>query len=166
MNASKFGWFFLLVELMGCSARHEDATIHSSPTPAAPGNTSSPVADPQAAFIAAYRQASERKDIGQMLQLYCWDGVDAELRETIRGHVQDELSQPVADVKIESPPPGKYGPTVEGGVRWKPNLPVVAVLKVRFSPSSGRRGLALSQAEYGLGLKDGQYRLVVNVRDK
>jgi hypothetical protein len=166
MNVRKAGWFLLALLLAGCKARHEDATTQSSTTPAIPGKASSPIADPQAAFIAAYRQASERKDIGQMLQLYCWDGVDADLRETIRGNVQDELSQSVADVKIEPPPPGKYGPTVEGGIRWKPNLPVVAVLKARFSPSPGRRGLALSQAEYGLGLKDGQYRLVVNVRDK
>jgi hypothetical protein len=100
-----------------------------------------------------------------MLQLYCWDGVDAELRETVRGNVHDQIAQPVAELRIESPPPGKYGPTNEGGVRWKPNLPVIAVLKVRFSPAPKGKGLALSAAEYGLGLQDGQYRLVVNVRE-
>jgi hypothetical protein len=99
VNAREFCWSLLVVLLVGCSTRQEEATTHLGPTPVSPGNASSATADPQAAFIAAYRKASERKEIGQMLQLYCWDGVDAELRETIRGNVQDELSQPVADLK-------------------------------------------------------------------
>ncbi|MFL5339272.1 MAG: hypothetical protein ACJ8F7_03815 [Gemmataceae bacterium] len=165
MSISKAALPLLLVGLAGCDF-HRTATTQTEPSGTPSANPTRPAGDPQAAFIAAFRQACARKDVDQMLQLYCWDGVDSELRETIRGNVTDEFRQPLTDVKIEPPPPGKYGPTVEGGIRWKPNLPVVAVLKVRFAPPGPGSGLGLTAAEYGLGLKNGQYRLVVNVRER
>jgi hypothetical protein len=166
MNARMIGLMLVPLVLAGCNSHRKAPTTNTEQSGAAGAIPSGGETDPQATFIARFRQASEKKDFDQMLQLYCWDGVDAELRETVRGNVQDEFLQPVADLRIDSPPTGKFGATNEGGVRWKPNLPVIAVLKVRFSPAPMRKGLALSAAEYGLGLQDGQYRLVVNVREK
>jgi hypothetical protein len=133
MNAWMFGLVFVALVLAGCNSHRQTPSTNSglSGIAGSPGGET----DLQATFIARFRQASEKKDLDQMLQLYCWDGVDAELRETVRGNVLDEFLKPVADLRIESPPPGKYGATNEGGVRWKPNLPVIAVLKVRFSPA-------------------------------
>jgi len=103
-----------------------------APSAAAQG-TPAPAGNAQAAFLAAFRQASEARNIDQMLKLYCWDGVDNEMRETVRGNVQDELEQPVTDLEFVAVKPGEIGPTVEGGIRWKPNLPVVAMLQDRYS---------------------------------
>jgi hypothetical protein len=166
MYAWPFGLVLVALVLAGCNSHRQTPSTNSGLSGTAGAIPSGGETDLQTTFIARFRQANEQKDLDQMLQLYCWDGVDAELRETVRGNVLDEFLQPVADLRIESPPPGKYGATNEGGVRWKPNLPVIAVIKVRFSAAPKGKGLALSAAEYGLGLQDGQYRLVVNVRDK
>ena len=165
MNAWKTGFPLLIVALAGCDL-HRVATTHSELAQSSSTNPPQSAGDPQAAFLAAFRDASSRKDVDRMLQLYCLDGVDAELRETIRGNITDEFRQPLTDAKIEPPQPGKHGPTVEGGIRWKPNLPVVAVLKVRYAPPRPGSGLGLTAAEHGLGLKNGQYRFVVRVRER
>lgn len=125
-----------------------------------------PAGDPQAAIMAAFRQASERSDMDQMLKLYCWDGVDNEMRETVRGNVQDELEQPVTDLEFVPVEPGKIGPTVEDGIRWKPNLPVVAMLRARYTKPRPGTQLTLSEANHTLGLQGGQYRLTVPVREQ
>ena len=97
-----------------------------------------------------------------MLKLYCWDGVDAEMRE----NVQDELRQPIADIELAPVEPGKYAPRDEGGIRWKPNLNVVLELKVRYKKPSPGSGLTVSEAKHTVGLQVGQYRITVPIRDK
>src|SRR6516164_7960452 len=117
MIVGKPGLLLGVLILTACDSHRPTSATNSGPAGTPRETPSGGVTDPQATFIAAFRQASERKDIDQMLKLYCWDGVDSELRETIRGNVRDELLQSVADLKIEAPSPGKFGPTVEGGVR-------------------------------------------------
>jgi len=121
--------------------------------------------DPEATILAAFRQASENKDVEQMLQLYCFDGVDAEMREVVRGNVRDELLHPVTDLQIVDAPPGKHGPRVEGGIHWKPNLTVVKVLKAKFAPAAPGEGFSITEADYALGIQNGQYRIVMSVRE-
>jgi hypothetical protein len=101
-----------------------------------------------------------------MLKLYCWDGVDQEMRKTVQENIQDELSQPIADMEFVSVEPGKYGPRDEGGIRWKPNLNVALVLKIRYTKPPSGTGLSLSEAKHTLGLQNGQYRITVPIRDK
>ena len=101
-----------------------------------------------------------------MLKLYCWDGVDAQMRDTVRENVQDELRQPISDIEFVAVEPGKYGPRDEGGIRWKPNLNVVSVLKVRYTKPPAGSGLTLSEAKHTVGLQGGQYKMTVPIRDK
>src|SRR2546429_45822 len=120
----------LTVIFAGCAPPPGANRPASSPQAGAPAPGSvSPAGDPQGVFLAAFRAANEHKDVQQMLRLYCWDGIGAEMRETVRGNVQDELQQPIAEIEIVAVEPGKYGPRDEGGIRWKPNLKVVAELK-------------------------------------
>lgn len=157
----KFVPFVLLCMLFGCQGGTESPSAPASGGAAGSSSTQ----DPRAALIAAFRRASEQKDLDAMLALYCWDGVDAEMRETVSGNVRDELRQPVMDLEIVDAEPGKHGPREEGGFRWKPNLPVVAVMKARFAPAAPGTGLSVSEAEYLLGMQGGEYRIVVPVRD-
>lgn len=166
MRLKSFPLLILLPVLAGCIP----GPAANSPAPSPQTGSAGPVrvapaADPQAAFIAAFRLASEQKDVQQMLNLYCWDGVDAPMRETVRENVQDELRQSIEGVELVPVEAGKYGPRDEGGIRWKPNLTVVSLLKVRYAKQPGG-GLALSEAKHTLGLQNGQYRLTVPVRDK
>ena len=155
----------LTVVLAGCAP----PPTKSAPSPQASASASARVSatgDPQGVFLAAFREASEHKDLQQMLKLYCWEGVDAEMRDTVRGNVQDELRQPIADIEIVAAEPGKYGPRDEGGIRWKPNLNVVSVLKVRYKPAPSGSGLSVSEAKHTVGQQGGQYKITVPVRDQ
>ena len=154
----------LTAVLAGCSPTA--ASKPASSAQASSPSSASAAADPRTAFQVAYREASEHKDVQQMLKLYCWDGVDQEMRKTVQENIQDELSQPIADMEFVSVEPGKYGPRDEGGIRWKPNLNVDVVLKVRYTKPPSGTGLSLSEAKHTLGLQNGQYRITVPIRDK
>jgi hypothetical protein len=122
-------------------------------------------ADPGKELVAAFRRASEQKDLEAMLKLYCWDGVDAEMRETVRGNVEGELRQPVTELEIVPADPAQHGPRVEGGIRWRPSLPVVAVLKAKYAKAPPGSGWNVEAADYTLGLKEGHYRMTVPVKE-
>ena len=158
---------FLAAVLVGCAP--PSTAKKSSPSPQTESSTSAlvtPAGDPQAVFLAAFREASEQKNLEQMLKLYCWEGVDAQMRETVRENVQDELRQPIADMEFVAAESGKYGPRDEGGIRWKPNLKVVSVLKVRYTPPPPGSGLSVSGAKHTVGLQGGQYKITVPIRDQ
>jgi hypothetical protein len=151
----------------GCAP--PSAASKATPSPQTGSSASaavSPEGDPQAVFLAAFREASERKNLEQMLKLYCWNGVDAQMRETVRENVQDELRQPIAGIEFVAVDPGKYGPRDEGGIRWKPNLNVVSVVKVRYTPPPPGSGLSVSEAKHTVGLQGGQYKITVPIRDQ
>jgi hypothetical protein len=161
-------WTLLLFlcGILGCQP-----SIGAKKPASAPAARSEPVSaptvsrDPKDAFMQAFRQASVNKDLEAMLQLYCFDGVDAEMRDVVRGNAKDELRQPVTDLQIVEAEPGKHGPTVEGGIRWRPSLPVVAVMKAQFAKAPPGSGFWVSEAEHTLGIKSGQYRITVPVRE-
>lgn len=120
--------------------------------------------DPAADFIAAYRAAHEAGDVDALLDLYCLDGVPADLQETIRGNLTDQLQQPLDDVRIEPIAEGHIGEKVEGGVRWRPNLAATGTCIATFSPPPGPQdGFAITSLEMAVGLQDGAYRFVVMV---
>jgi len=153
--------------LAGCTPPPAANNVAPSPQTGSSASASvSPAGDPQGVFLAAFREASEHKDLQQMLKLYCWDGVDAQMRETVRENVQDELRQPIADIEFVPVERGKYGPRDEGGIRWKPNLNFVSLLKVRYTKPSPGSGLAMSEAKHAVGLQRGQYRITVPIRDQ
>lgn len=158
----------LMALVAGCSPPQSAKNAPSQSAAATSSSGAATVAvgnDPQQTFLAAFREANAKKEVDAMLALYCWSGVDSETRETVRGNVQDELLQPVTDLKIVPAEPGKHDRTVEGGVRWRTNLPVAAVLKVQYAPAKPGTGLHVSSAEHLLGLQGGEYKIVVPVRE-
>lgn len=120
--------------------------------------------DPAADFIAAYRAAHQARDVDAVLDLYCLDDVPADLRETIRGNLEDQFLQSLADVRIDPIADGQIGETESGGVRWRPNLEASGMCVATFSPPPGPQdGFAITSIETAVGLKDGKYRFVVMV---
>lgn len=159
MNVRAFVLLLPLLSVIGCDAPTAPAPAGTR-VPQPPG-PSTVVADAAADFSAAYQQASEKKDVEELMRLYCWDGVSAEMRETVRGNARDELLStferieitPVADIPESS---------VEGGVTWKTNLKPAAEAKVTFKP--GRPGDFLAtEIVWHLGLKNGRYLIVLSV---
>jgi hypothetical protein len=94
------------------------------------------------------------------MQLYCWDGVPGELRETIHGNLQDQVMQPITGMELTPADPQAFGETQSSGRRWRPNLPVTNMLVVQFS---GQGSFGLTSIQAGVGQRDGQYLLVVSV---
>jgi hypothetical protein len=123
-------------------------------------------ADPGADLMAAFRQAHASKDIEAILDLFCFDGADAEMRETVRGNVGDELLCPIKEIRIEPTAPGTHGPTVEGGIHWRPSLEVIALMTVDYDTSAAPPGsFFFSQGQHTVGQKGGRYYLTVPVRE-
>jgi len=129
------------------------------PTTTAPAATAPAAsASAEGAFIAAYRQAHEKKDVEALLQLYCLDGVPSDMRDIMRGNIRDELKAPIDTIEI-IPSSDAQEVRNEGGVIWKSNLKPVATLNVTYQP-----GGVFSSASNALGLKNGRYLIPVGVR--
>jgi hypothetical protein len=111
-------------------------------------------ADAEATFIAAFRQANEKKDVEGLLKLHCLDGHTAEQVELTRGELRDEITGTIDVIEIK---PAADLPEVKsfGGVSLKANLKPVATLYVKYK-SDG----VMSEANHQLGLKNGQYLIV------
>lgn len=137
------------------------------PSPAgSAGGTAGGSGDPAADLVAAYRQAHSNQDIDAILALYCFDGADAEMRETIRGNVRDELLAPIKAIHIEPADPQAHGPRDEGGIRWRPSLDVIALMTVEYDTSSVPPGsFVFTESQHTVGTRDGRYQLTVPVRE-
>jgi hypothetical protein len=118
-----------------------------APPPPPPGQPAAetPSNDPHAALVAAFRAAHARKDAQAILSLYCFDGVSEDMRQTVRQNVEAELRYPIKSVSVVPTAPGSHGPTVEGGVHWRPSLQVVALLTVTFDTSRAAPGELVPQ---------------------
>src|SRR5262245_39334186 len=104
------------------------AGVESAPTEPASGG--------EAALVEAYKAALGRKDVEGILALFWFGNADDEMRQTVRENVEGEMDCPLVDFKIEPVQPGKYGPTAEGGIHWRPSLEVVALLTANFDTKS------------------------------
>jgi hypothetical protein len=101
-----------------------------------------------------------------MLKLYWFGTADDEMRLTIRENAAAELRCPLTDIKIEPVKPGKYGPTVEGGIHWRPSLEVVALLTATFDTSRAPPGeLWTQQIKITVSRHGGRCYLTVPLRD-
>ena len=138
----------------------------TAPPPPGLSAAGTPAEDAHAALVAAYRAAHVKKDVGAMLKLYCFDGVSEEMRETIRENVEAELRYPIESLSIAAIAPRSHGPTVEGGVHWRPSLEVVALLTVNFDTSRAPPGqLATQQVRLTVGTKGGANSFTAPVRE-
>jgi hypothetical protein len=171
MNGHRFASLCLCVlALCGCEPpANSPAQPGAGAPPLPPGQpaaVSSSDEAAQTALVAAYRAAHDKKDVEAMLKLYCFDGASDDMRQTIRENVEDELRHPIASASIEPVAPGTHGPTVEGGVHWRPSLEVVALLTAKFDTSKSRPGeLATQQVKHSVGKKRGACLFAVPVRE-
>jgi hypothetical protein len=128
------------------------------------GNTAG-ASVPQAALVAAYRAAHERKDVEAILKLYCLDGASADVRDVTRENIEHELRHPIAAVQIGAALEATNA-SQEGGVRWRPSLPEVARVTVDYDTSRKSPGeMAVSQAVFSVGMKRGRCYFTVPVRE-
>lgn len=135
------------------------ATSSNSAVPTLTGNKS-------AALLDAYRAAHASHDVDAMLKLYYFGNADAEMRQTIRENVEGELRCPLTEIRVESVAPGTYGPTVEGGIHWRPSLEVVALATANFDTSKAPPGeLATQQMQLTVGESGGRYYFTVPLRE-
>lgn len=160
------GAISLLLVANGCEPPKKTASTNSQQSAAIPpDSTETTVGDPKAQFEAAFRKASEAKSVDAMLKLYCFDGADAQMQQTVRENVYDEMAAAPTNLEWLEADPAKHGPREEGGIRWKPSLPVVAILKVSYPRASPGQGLALTEATHAVGIKGGKYLITVPVRE-
>lgn len=165
MSRCSLGLFLCVaIANLGCEPPPKTG-VGTSPAaaPAAPSAMSPE--DAQAAFLASFRHASQSRDANAMLALYCLDGVDAEMQQTVRENIQDELAQTVADLEFLPADPARHGPRMEGSIRWKPNLPVVVLVKASYSAPPASGGTTLTKATHAVGMKGGRYLITVPIRD-
>ena len=167
----------LLGALMACGCEPPAKTSVPQVPPGAPAPapppppTGQPAAetpsnDPHAALVAAYRAAQARKDSRAILNLYCFDGVSDDMRQTVRENVEAELRYPIKSVSVTPVAPGTYGPTVEGGIHWRPSLEVVALMTVIFDTSRAAPGeLVPQQLKLTVGRKGNASYLTAPVRE-
>jgi len=162
----------VVVAAPGCQPSVPPAANSGSPTvpPAATTGVVSAepqeVSDPQARLVAAYKAAHASKDVEAMLKLYWFGSADAEMQQTIRENVEAELRCPLTDIKIEPVEPGKYGPTIEGGIHWRPSLEVVALLTANFDTSRAPvGGYHTQQVKLAVGRRGSKYYFTVPLRD-
>ncbi len=136
------------------------------PPPPGSGGSSSDANDPQAALVAAYRAAHERKDVEAIFKLYCFDGASDDVRVVTRENIEHELRYPIAAARLAPLPPGHSQVIQEGAVRLRPSLPEVAQLTVDYDTSNKAPGeFAVSQAVLSIGMKGGHCYFTVPVRE-
>jgi|GEM_PF-2600342 hypothetical protein len=159
-----------LVIAVGCAPSNRPAANpKSAPSAATAGVESAPAqspGSPEAALVEAYKAAHASQNVESMLKLYWFGSADDEMRQTIRENVEAELRSPLKDIKIEPVAPGSYGPTVEGGIHWRPSLEVVAVLTANFDTSRAPPGeLATQQIKLAIGRRGGKCYFTVPLRE-
>jgi hypothetical protein len=159
-----------LVIAMGCApSNRPTANPKSAPAAATAGVESAPAesaSGPEAALVEAYKAAHASQNVEAMLKLYWFGSADDEMRQTIRENVEGELRSPLKDIKIEPVKPGEHGPTVEGGVHWRPSLEVVALLTANFDTSRALPGeLATQQIKLTIGRRGGKCYFTVPLRE-
>jgi hypothetical protein len=172
MTSAQATILLAVVAAAGCQPAARPAANSGSP-PAVPSAgagvvSAEPqeVSDPEAKLLAAYKAAQASQDVEAMLKLYWFGSADAEMRQTIRENVEAELRCPITDIKIEPVEAGRYGPTVEGGIRWRPSLDVVALLTANFDTSHAPPGeLATQQIKLTVGRRGGRCYFTVPLRE-
>ena len=156
--------------LSGCEPPANSSAPQGAGGPPAPPGQAAAVSSSdeaaQKALVDAYRAAHTKKDVEAMLRLYCFDGVADDMRQVIRENVEAELRYPITSAAIESVAPGTHGPTVEGGVHWRPSLEVVALLTVNFDTSRAAPvEYSTQQVKLTVGKKRGACLFAVRVRE-
>ena len=110
------------------------------------------------AFVEAFREAYDGKDLGAALNLFCWSGIDAAKRHAIVGLVERDLAATLVETRMLD---AGAGPTafVIDGVPNRPNAPVIGHLLAAFEEPGGGRHVSLHM----LGARDGGHCIALAV---
>jgi hypothetical protein len=107
-------------------------------------------------LINAYREAHKQKKIDAVLALYYWEGVDERIKKSVFNNHKRYLDYKIVEIKVSKAPLQEYKPFKLDGIRYKTNLEVTKVLKVRFENSV----IISKEVTIPLGTKDGKYYFV------
>ena len=88
------------------------------------------------AFVDAFREAYDGKDLGAALNLFCWRGINAAKRRAIVGLVERDLAGTLVGTRMLD---ADARPTtfIIDGVPSRPNAPVVGHLLAEFEEPGG-----------------------------
>lgn len=111
----------------------------------------------EARFVAAAKQAFQKRDADALMALTCWDRVPDKFRYSGRKQYARDVAQTVSGITLNAPDP-KY-PDLEwkdkDGVSYRSNLSVVKQMKITFAP-----GGRFKDGRYPVGEKDGKLYLL------
>jgi hypothetical protein len=111
----------LLSMLLLCGCDAKDAELPTSPNPA--------VGHP---LVEGFRKAVDSKEVDAMMDLVCWDGVDAESRDMYRKSVEKAASLTVTTI-LYRPASFKKAPDVKrDGKSYHLNLPLTGWLIIMY----------------------------------
>lgn len=112
-------------------------------------------------LIEAYRRAHDHSDVQAIMNLFCWDGVTAEVRTQTEDVERGKFGVKISELKVTTEDPVermKVLSYVRDGITYRFNLPVVAALAIYFPPLSKDNE---SVQYYALGTKDGRYLIAL-----
>ncbi len=94
------------------------------------------------AFVDAFREAYESKDLGAALNLFCWTGIEGAKRRFIVGLVERDRARDLATVSILEVDAAPTTFVIDGVVN-RPNSPVVGHLLAEFEEPGGGRHVSV-----------------------
>lgn len=83
-------------------------------------------------FAERYRLAHDSGEVGQMMDLFWWDGVDDVSRFFIQQALMQEIEYPILSIRFESLEPGDGFDYESEDTRFQPNLPPYARFVIEF----------------------------------
>ncbi|MBI4853461.1 MAG: hypothetical protein HY819_16830 [Acidobacteria bacterium] len=121
-------------------------------------NTSEPALDK---LIYDYKQAHSQKNIDAVLALYYWDGVDEKIKKSVFNNHKRYLDYKITSIRVAKAPLQEYNPFILEGKKYRTNLKVTKVLKVKFENTKTTKEVTIP-----IGIKDSKYYFVTARPDK
>lgn len=120
---------------------------------------------PAEALVGRLRNALRFDDIEGAMQQVLLEGTSPGVRAVIRDVFQQVMDRKLRDIVFEPTPAGDdgtpgAGDTVQDGVTYRPNAPVVGRLRVLLEPSIEDRDADVAEASFFVGDRLGTYMIV------
>jgi hypothetical protein len=110
-----------------------------------------------AALATAVERAYGEDDLAIMRALVCWQDVDARTRAAFEKAVMADREFTVAHVEAEPLGDGAVSEYVLAGVRYRPNVPPVGRLDVRFAAAGQDGAVRTDETSFLAGRTDDGY---------
>ncbi|EEF58030.1 hypothetical protein [Pedosphaera parvula] len=113
--------------------------------------------DEEARFVAAVKQAFEKRDADALMTLTCWDRVPDKFKASGRKQYARDARQGATDFTLTNPDPNEPDLVWKDtdGVSYRSNLSVVKQFKITFT-----KGGEFKDGTYPVGEKDGKLYLL------